>query len=159
VLNWGDSCAPGAQPPAYSTWWVSATYVNTAAGDPTYRGCFGGPVMPVAVGDALKITMTLAGTVWHQEAFDEQSNLKVSFDEDLMGESQNLALFAIEEFSSVPVADVVFTNTTITLAFPDPFACGVEAPPLTDSVSIAQPSADGTQCFISTIALSPPEIE
>ncbi|CAF1210031.1 unnamed protein product [Rotaria sp. Silwood1] len=29
VLTWGTSCAPGTQPAAYSTWWISAQYVNT----------------------------------------------------------------------------------------------------------------------------------
>jgi uncharacterized protein (TIGR03437 family) len=29
VLSWGPSCAPTSQPPPFSSWWISAQYVNT----------------------------------------------------------------------------------------------------------------------------------
>lgn len=38
VLTWGKSCAPTSQPPAYSTWWISAQYVNTMGNYPGYTG-------------------------------------------------------------------------------------------------------------------------
>ncbi|CAF1250525.1 unnamed protein product [Rotaria sordida] len=45
VLTWGTSCAPGTQPAAYSTWWISAQYVNTYGKFPGYTGCKGGQIM------------------------------------------------------------------------------------------------------------------
>jgi hypothetical protein len=127
-------------------------YVNTMGGDPEYTGCYGGSIMPVDVGDSLRITMTLKGTVWRQAVLDSKSGLGVSFDEDLMGQSQNIAVFAIEEFSSTPVSDVVFTDTTITFAYPQS-NCTLGESGLTDFVSTAQPSADGMQCFIPKMVL------
>jgi hypothetical protein len=152
VLTWGMNCSPWTQPPGYPTWWVSAMYVNTMGGDPGYTGCYGGSIMAVAVGDSLRMTMTLAGTVWRQTVLDTESALEVAFNEDLMGQSQNIALFTIEEYSSAPVSDVVFTDTTITFAYPQS-NCTLSAIGLTDFVSTAQPSADGMQCFIPKMVL------
>jgi hypothetical protein len=87
VLTWGDSCAPGTQPRAYSTWWISAQYVNTIGNDPGYMGCYGGSVMSVKVGDQLNIDMQLAGTVWNQTVTDAQTNQSVSFSFDMMGQT------------------------------------------------------------------------
>ncbi|HEY1754490.1 MAG TPA: hypothetical protein VGG72_03785, partial [Bryobacteraceae bacterium] len=60
VLTWGtdQNCAPLSQePPAFSSWWISALYVNTA--EPGYVGCFSGDSMLVNPGDVLLIGMTL----------------------------------------------------------------------------------------------------
>jgi len=127
-------------------------YVNTMGGDPEYTGCYGGSIMSVAVADSLRITMTLTGTVWRQTVLDKESGLGVAFNEDLMGQSQNRAGFAIEEYSSAPVSDVVFTDTTITFAYPQS-NCTLGESGLTDFVSTAQPSADGMQCFIPKMVL------
>ena len=119
VLNWGDTCAPGHQPSPFSTWWVSATYVNTTGDAGGHTGCFGGPVMAVEVGDSLQMTITLQGTVWHQTVVDSRSGMQVTFDEDLEGQSQNTAIFAFEEFVNTPSPDATFTDTTMTWASPD----------------------------------------
>ena len=66
VLTWGPSCAPGNQPPAYSTWWISAQYVNTYGNLTGYTGCLGGPIMAVNPGNQLLIQFKLNGTVWTQ---------------------------------------------------------------------------------------------
>ena len=79
VLTWGSSCAPGTQPRAYSTWWISAQYVNTNGSNPGFIGCYGGPVMSVNVGDTLNMDIQLTGTVWNQTVLDVQTNQSVSF--------------------------------------------------------------------------------
>jgi hypothetical protein len=54
VLTWGPSCAPGEKPRAYSTWWISAQYVNTFGRHRGYTDCQGGPIMRVKPGDTLR---------------------------------------------------------------------------------------------------------
>ena len=111
--------------------------------------------MEVAVGDTLRISMTLQGTVWHQAVVDSTSGVQVTFDEDLEGQSQNLAIFAFEEFSSTPSPDVTFTDTTITWASPDFPACALIGTGLTYSASPVESSPDGTQCSVATMVLYP----
>jgi hypothetical protein len=118
VLTWGPSCAPGQQPLPYSTWWVSAQYVNVFGSQPGFTGCHGGPVMPVGVGDSLTMDMTLSGTVWTQVVTDVQTAKSVQFSFDLQGQAQNLAYFQLEGDGQHSVAPGVFTNTTITFASP-----------------------------------------
>lgn len=57
VLTWGTSCAPGLQPPAYTSWWISAQYVNTFGHEPGYTDCHGGPNMRVSPGDVLDLSL------------------------------------------------------------------------------------------------------
>src|SRR6185437_548303 len=90
VLTWGSSCAPGKQPRAYSTWWISGQYVNTNGSDPGYTGCAGGPIMSVAVGDTLDLDFSLAGTIWTQTVTDAQTGQSVSYSIDMMNQAQNL---------------------------------------------------------------------
>jgi hypothetical protein len=45
VLTYGVSCAPTQQPKAFSSWWISAQYVNTLSSHKQYKGCFSGPSM------------------------------------------------------------------------------------------------------------------
>jgi hypothetical protein len=153
VLTWGNSCAPGTQPKAYSTWWVSAQYVNTYGSPPGYMGCYGGPVMSVAVGDTLVMTMTLAGTAWKQTVRDTQRGTEVSFDEDLKGQAQGEAEWVIEEYSSAPVSDVLFTDTTITFASGDRSLCKLVRRGIDDFVSTPVASSDGKTCFIEQMIL------
>lgn len=154
VLTWGPSCAPGVQPAAFSTWWISAQYVNTAGNATGYTGCEGGSVMPVNVGDTLSISMTLTGTVWLQNIVDVQTGKSVSFSIDMLGQSQNYALFAIEGYGQSPVSNVVFGATTITLAQPDTSACSTSVQDLGDVISGARVSADGLSCIVDGIVLS-----
>jgi hypothetical protein len=153
VLTWGRSCAPGTQPKAYSTWWISAQYVNTYGKAAGYTGCSGGPVMSVNVGDALTIDMTLAGTVWNQVVTDVQSGMSVSFSKDMMAQSQNAAFFDIEEYSASPVSVVVFSDTTLTFGSPGAADCKLGMRGQTDFVSVPQPSADGLRCSVAQIVL------
>jgi hypothetical protein len=155
VLAWGTSCAPGTQPVMYSTWWISAQYLDTSGTDPALMGCYGGPVMPAAVAASLRITMTLSGTTWVQTVVTEGTTppSSVAFAEDLLGQAQNRAEFVIEGYSAAPVSDVVFTNTTITFASPDLLDCAVARRGENDFVSTPELSSDGLRCFIATIVL------
>jgi hypothetical protein len=153
VLTWGNSCAPGTQPRGYSTWWISAQYVNTDGSDSGYMGCYGGAVMSVKVGDELNIDMQLAGTVWTQTVTDEQSGQSVNFSFDMMGQAQNIAYFVIEEYSSAPVSEVIFTSTTLTFASADAGDCKLFMRGQDDFVSIPAASSDGLRCSIQEIIL------
>ena len=153
VLTWGPSCAPGKQPRSYSTWWISGQYVNTNGSDTSYMGCKGGTIMSVAVGDTLDMDIALSGTVWTQTVTDEQTGQSVTYDIDLMNQAQNLAYFVIEEYSSAPVSDVVFTNTTITFDSPDAGDCKLTMRGQNDYVSVPVASSDGRSCFIEDIIL------
>ena len=131
------------QPRAYSTWWISGQYVNTFGNDPGYTGCQGGPVMSVDVGDTLNIDMALAGTVWTQTVTDVQTGQSVSYSLDMMNQAQNLAYFVIEEYSSAPVSDGVFTDTTITFGSPDGADCKLTMRGQNDYVSVpSRPATD-----------------
>ena len=153
VLTWGDSCAPGNQPRAYSTWWISAQYVNTFGSDPGYMGCYGGATMSVAVGDQLNIDMRLTGTVWTQTVTDEQTGQSVDFSIDMMGQTQNWAYFIIEEYSSAPVSPVIFTNTTLTFGASDAGDCKLSGRGQNDFVSVPVASSNGLQCAVAQITL------
>lgn len=153
VLTWGSSCAPGTQPRAYSSWWISAQYVNTLGSAPGYMGCYGGPTMTVAVGDALDIDMQLTGTAWNQTVTDGRTGTAVSFKEDLGGQGQNWVLFSIEGYSASPVSGVTFLNTVITYAAADSAHCKLDTRGPTDFVSVPQASSDGLQCSIQEIIL------
>ncbi len=151
VLAWGTSCAPGTEPATYATWWISAQYYDEEGTDPAHKGCYGGPIMAAPVAEALRVTMTLTGTVWHQTVVG--SGGSVGFEEDLAGQAQNRALFVIEGYSAAPVSDVVFTDTTITFASSAPEDCAVAQRGQDDFVSTPVPSSDGTGCFIEQIIL------
>ncbi|HVT10358.1 MAG TPA: hypothetical protein VHO67_23015 [Polyangia bacterium] len=153
VLTWGSSCAPGKQPRAYSTWWISGQYVNTFGNDTGYTGCQGGPIMNVAVGDELNIDMTLAGTVWTQTIADKQTGQSVTYSIDMMNQAQNLSYFVIEEYSAAPISPVVFTDTTITFASADAADCKLTMRGQNDYVAAPVPSTDGISCAIKEIIL------
>lgn len=153
VLTWGASCAPGKQPRAYSTWWISGQYVNTFGSEPGYTGCQGGPIMSVAVNDVLNLDMALAGTIWTQTVTDAQTGQSVAYSLDMKSQSQNLAYFVIEEYSSAPVSEVVFNDITITFGGPDAADCKLAMRGQNDYVSVPVPSSDGRSCTIQEIIL------
>lgn len=153
VLTWGPSCSPGKPPRSYSTWWISGQYVNTNGSYSGYTGCLGGPIMSVGVGDALNIDMALAGTTWTQTVTDAQTGQSVSYAIDMMNQAQNLAYFVIEEYSSAPVSEVVFTDTTITFGAPDAADCKLAMRGQNDFVSVPVASSDGRSCAIPAIIL------
>ena len=153
VLTWGPTCAPGKQPREYSTWWISGQYVNTFGNEPGYTGCLGGAIMSVDVGDTLAIDMALTGTVWTQTITDEQTGQEVTYSLDMLGQAQNIAYFIIEEYSSAPVSEVIFTDTTITFGTADAADCKLTARGQTDYVSVPVPSGDGLTCSIADIIL------
>jgi hypothetical protein len=153
VLTWGSSCAPGKQPRNYSTWWISGQYVNTNGQVSGYTGCDGGSIMSVNVCDTLDIDMSLSGTVWTQTVTDEQTNQSVSYSIDMKGQAQNLAYFVIEEYSSAPVSEVIFTDTILTFDSSDATDCKVSMRGQTDYVSSPAASGDGLQCSIPQIIL------
>jgi hypothetical protein len=153
VLTWGPSCSPGKQPRAYSTWWISGQYVNTYGNQPGYTGCNGGPIMSVEVGDTLNIDMALAGTIWTQTVTDAQTGESVAYSIDMMAQAQNLAYFVIEEYSSAPVSEVIFTDNTITFGGSDSADCKLSRRGQTDFVSVPVASSDGRTCSIAEIIL------
>ena len=153
VLTWGSSCAPGTQPRAYSTWWISAQYVNTFGNVSGYTGCSGGSVMSVNVCDTLDMDIQLSGTVWNQTVTDVETNRTVTYSIDMKNQAQNLAYFVIEEYSSAPVSEVIFTDTTITFASADPADCKLNTRGQSDYVSTPVASSDGLTCSISQIIL------
>jgi hypothetical protein len=153
VLTWGSSCAPGTQPRPYSTWWISSQYVNTNGNVSGYTGCSGGSVMSVNVCDTLDMDIQLSGTVWTQTVTDTQTNRTVTYSIDMKSQSQNLAYFVIEEYSSAPVSEVIFTDTTITFASSVAADCKVNTRGQNDYVSTPVASSDGLTCSISQIIL------
>jgi hypothetical protein len=153
VLTWGPSCAPGKQPAAYSTWWISGQYVNTNGSQPGYTGCNGGPIMAVYVGDTLDMDISLSGRVWTQTVKDEQTGASVAYSIDMMNQAQNLAYFVIEEYSSAPVSEVIFTDTTLTFGSSDAGDCKLNMRGQNDFVSVPVASTDGLTCTIQEIIL------
>ena len=159
VLTWGPTCAPNAPlATPYEDWWVSAQYVNTFGSAPGYTGCLGGPGMLVPVGDRLRMTFTLDGTIWRQVVQSEATGQEVSFDIDLQGQSQHRAEFLIEPYDSLPISDVQFDATVIRFAKPSPSSCHVLRRGLTDEVAIPVSSPDGTACCVPSITLKAPGI-
>ncbi|HEY5961802.1 MAG TPA: hypothetical protein VIV60_34825 [Polyangiaceae bacterium] len=153
VLTWGPTCAPTTKPRSYSTWWISGQYVNTNGSEPGYTGCASGPALSVEVCDTLDIDIALSGTVWRQTVIDERTDQTVTYDIDLQNQSQNLAYFVIEEYSSTPVSEVIFTDTTLTFNSPDAADCKVYMRGQTDFVSTPTASSDGLSCTIPQIIL------
>lgn len=155
VLTWGSSCAPGS-PRSAGNYWISALYVNISAEDRDYLGCYGGEVMDVEVGDELYIDMRLkeGSTIWNQKVTNLSNDQSVDFDIDLKGQDQNWALFEIEIVSStLPSSDVIFKNSVMTLATPEPEACQPDSYGPEDYFSAPLASADGTRCCIERIVL------
>lgn len=160
VLTWGPSCAnPDDRPAPYSTWWVSAQYVNTFGNFPNYTGCHGGPIMPVRAGDSLAMRMTLSRSVWTQTVTDRRTGRSVSFRIDMLGQAQHRAFFVIEGDGQNPVSPVVFTATTLTFSSPQRDACRAQKTGSGDPRDTVSPPAiagNGTSCRIASIVLHAP---
>jgi hypothetical protein len=109
--------------------------------------------MSVNVCESLEIELTLSGTVWTQTVKSAQTNQTVSYDIDMQNQAQNLAYFAIAEYSSTPVSEVIFTDTTLTFDTPDADDCRVYMRGQSDFVSTPAASSDGLHCSISQIIL------
>ena len=71
----------------------------------------------------------------------------------MMNQAQNLAYFVIEEYSSAPVSEVVFTDTTLTYAAADAADCKLNTRGQNDFVSVPVASSDGRSCAIQEIIL------
>lgn len=155
VLTWGGSCAPGSPPTRTGmNWWISAQYVNTLTSDPDHRGCHGGPVMDVAIGDKLLIDMSVNGTIWNQTITNQANSKSVDFDMEMNKQPQRWALFEIETPTSTkPAADVVFTNTVMTFEKSEAKACQPNARGADDYFSTPIASSDGLKCCVARIVL------
>ena len=153
VLTWGPTCAPTSPSSSYASWWVSAQYVNTIGKDQGYTGCQGGTGMNVAVGDRLRMTMTLSGHTWNQTVTDSRTGQSVTFQIDMQGQSQNYAEFAIEGYMQAATVPVQFTDTVITMTSPSPGACQPMQRGATDTFSTPRISADGKTCCYDAITL------
>lgn len=143
VLTWGPSCAASAPAAArsYSSWWVSAMYVNvsTSAAGPT--GCAGGDSMEVAVGDRLVMEFFVKGNDWTQTVTNLSNMKKVDFTIDLKGQDQNWVIWDIEVPSSArPAEDTIFEKSVLTFTQP---------------VTSCQPSSAAEVDFFSAPVLSP----
>jgi len=109
--------------------------------------------MSVNVCDTLDMDIVLDGTIWTQTVTDEQTNQTVTYSLDMQNQAQNLAYFVIEEYSSAPVSEVIFTDTTITFDTPDTTDCRVSARGQNDYVSTPVAENGGLQCSIQQIIL------
>jgi hypothetical protein len=158
VLTWGPTCAPNSPAQSYKSWWISGQYVNTyiTSSSPNYAsydGCHGGPGMTVAVGDTLDMRFVLNGTDWTQTVTNRRTSQSVLYTLDMLGQAQASAEFVIEEYSSKPVSDVVFTSTVITFASSAKSVCQPAQRGKNDYFSAPRVSADGLRCCIDKVIL------
>jgi hypothetical protein len=158
VLTWGPTCAPGSPAQSYNSWWISGQYVNTnitssSANYSAYYDCHGGPGMTVAVGDDLDLVFALKDTSWTQTVTNRRTSQSVSYTIDLLGQGQNMAEFVIEEYSSKPVSDVIFTSSVVTFASPAQTACQPAQQGINDYFSAPRASVDGLRCCIDKVIL------
>jgi uncharacterized protein (TIGR03437 family) len=159
VLSWGPSCAPTSQPKPFSSWWISAQYVNVFGDDPGYTGCFSGNSMLVNPGDVLLIDMALDATtsVWKQTVTDSNTNQSVTFSINMQGQGQNWAYFAMEAWYGATInVPVTFSNTLITFQSADTTGwCSISQGENNAYIMTPPtPQNSGTQCFISSIVLT-----
>jgi len=155
VLTWGPSCARSAPPSAtsYSSWWVSAMYVNvsTSAAGPT--GCAGGDSMDVAVGDRLVMDFSVKGNEWTQEVTNLSNMKKVDFTIDLKGQDQNWVIWDIEVPSQArPAEDTIFEKSVLTFTEPVQ-SCQPTSAAEVDYFSAPVKSPDGMSCCFEKIIL------
>jgi hypothetical protein len=161
VLSWGPSCAPTPQPTPFSSWWISAQYVNTFGSDAGYSGCYSGNSMLVSPGDVLLINISLAAnsSVWTETVTDANTNQSVAFGIDMQGQGQNWAYWAMEFWYGATLnTPLTFTNTTITFQSPDS-ANWCSASQGANSAYVYTPPTpqnSSTQCFISSVVLTQP---
>ncbi|GAB0105338.1 hypothetical protein JMUB6875_43160 [Nocardia sp. JMUB6875] len=127
ILAWtdGGGCSgkgPDGGSSNYHSWWIQGVYTNLEKDlDGNGRHCLTGEAMEVAENDSLHVDMILSGsTVWTTTVINRRSNRQVTFDMDLRGQQQNMAVFAIEPWGD-PIFEqnVTFTDTTITYEKPE----------------------------------------
>ena len=158
VLTWGPTCAPNAPAQSYKSWWISGQYVNTniSSSSPNYAAyhdCHGGQGMNVTVGDLLDIRMALDGNDWTQTVTNRRNSQTVSYTLDMLGQAQLSAEFVIEEYSSKPVSDLIFTSSLITFASAAKSSCQPAQRGKTDYFTAPRASADGLRCCIDKVTL------
>jgi hypothetical protein len=156
VLTWGPSCAPGIQPPAYSTWWISAQYVNNTRKEPD--DCLGGPIMDVRPGDNLSIQIKFSGSNWTQTIHNPRNGAIAGFKFDIQNQVQKFAYFDIElgRDGGPPVSDAIFTQTMMEFETPDNLNCTVKEIGDEDSTTPPVVLNGGKQCYIEKIVLKSP---
>jgi len=155
VLTWGPSCARSAPPSAssYSSWWVSAMYVNvsTSAAGPT--GCAGGDSMDVAVGDRLLMDFFVKDKEWTQEVTNLTNMKKIDFTIDLKGQDQNWVIWDIEVPSQArPAEDTIFEKSVLTFTEPVK-SCQPTSAAEVDYFSAPVKSPDGMSCCFEKMVL------
>lgn len=153
VLTWGPSCAPGNQPTDYSTWWISAQYVNTYGNHPGYTGCKGGPIMSVKPGDKLKLQFELKQTTWTQTVTNMANSKQVKFSINMLGQAQNWLIFMIELYSASIPNDVVFQDSVWKFASPTSTGCSLYGSGKKDLMSKPKLSTDKKTCSVAKIVL------
>ena len=161
VLSWGPSCAPTPQPTPFTSWWISAQYVNTFGSDPGYSGCLSGNTMLVNPGDALLINISLDATsgVWTQTVTDANTNQTVVFSIDMQGQGQNWAYWAMESWYGATInTPVTFTNTTITFQSADTVGWCSSSQGANSAYIYTPPTPQNStmQCFIGSVVLTKP---
>lgn len=159
VLSWGPSCAPTSQPTPFTSWWISGQYVNTFGSDPGYEGCYSGSSLLVAPGDQLAIGMSLdqSSNIWTENITDSTTNQTVGFTMNMMGQSQNYLIFAIESYyGSAILTPATFSNTTITFQSTDWNGTCLPSQGASNNYVFTPPISQnsGTQCFIQQIQLT-----
>ena len=158
VLTWGPTCAPNAPDQSYQSWWISGQYVNTnisssSANYTAYHDCHGGLGMNVAVGDTLDMRFALSGSDWTQTVTNRRNSQSVSYTIDMLGQAQGSAEFVIEEYSSKPLSDVIFTSSVITFDSAAKSACQAIQRGTNDYFSAPRASTDGLRCCVGKITL------
>lgn len=151
VLTWGPSCAPVTQPEVYSTWWISAQYVNTIGSYEGYTGCQSGPLMKVKPGNKLKLQFELKGTTWYQTVTNLATKKKVTFKIDLLGQTQNYIYFEVELYSTTIPDKVVYENSRWKFASPTTIGCTLNSRGEKDTVSKPKLSANKKTCTVAKI--------
>jgi hypothetical protein len=159
VLSFGLSCAPTAQPPQFTSWWISGQYVNTFQNPQNPAICFSGNSMAVNPGDVLLLNMFLntASTVWTETVTDVNLDQSVTFNMDLQGQGQNWAYFAIEEwYDAVITTPFTFSNTALTLQVPNATAACNSTQSATNAYILSPPvpQNNNSQCFIRSIVVT-----
>jgi hypothetical protein len=111
--------------------------------------------MDVEPGDTLHIEMSFSGSQWIQRVRKSQKGRSIDYVIDLRGQAQHYAYFDIElgDDGGPHVADVEFTDTTISFAEPDPDSCVVRAWGPDDRTTRPKVRRGGSECFIQRIVL------
>ncbi|HXW56754.1 MAG TPA: choice-of-anchor D domain-containing protein [Candidatus Cybelea sp.] len=161
VLSWGPSCAPTTQPTPFSSWWISAQYVNVFGNDPGYTGCLSGSSMLVSPGDLLLINLSLDPNtpVWTETVTDTNTNQTVTFSIDLENQGQNWAYWAMEFWYGATInTPVTFTHTTLIFASPDTAGWCASSQGASNFYIYTPPTPQNsaTQCFLRSIVLTKP---